>query len=268
MTAPRLLFVGGNGHARARLDGVREVLARPSERPPFLLVDVALPGFEGRPAPASLEDLTAALAEVVQAERDRGEAALYATGIGALLTVTAALEGKLPPDLPLIAQGAVLWGLERRRFPRLMRALPGASRGLGWLLRMPAIQRRFVRRHFRRALDDAERGTFFSGYAACPAFGRFFEWFTPAHLRRLEAWHAEHPERLDGLRFLWGARDSVVSLEEVDRSEAVLARSFTRRVLAEWGHYPMIDDPVDWVREVGREVADALCYRPVARDAR
>ncbi len=151
-------------------------------------------------------------------------------------------------------QAPVLWGLERRRFPKLMRLAP-ARRMLRWLFARPAFQRWFVRRHLETSLDQAARVAFFDGYAQCAAFQDFFLWLTPALLRQLEHAFSAHPERLQQILMLWGQRDRVVTLQELELTEKALGHQFERRALADWGHYPMIDAPESWVEAVAREVA-------------
>ena len=66
------------------------------------------------------------------------------------------------------------------------------------------------------------------------------------------------PEALERISFWWGDKDRVVDLNELRITEETLGARFPVRTFPEWGHYPMIDDPKGWVREVKNEVAKAL----------
>lgn len=156
--------------------------------------------------------------------------------------------------MPTVLQGPVLWGLEHRRFPRLMR-LPGLAAGLAHLLRLAPVQRRFARRHFERAPSAEFLARFFAGYRDVPSFVRWFRWLTPELLRQLEQDFAARPQALDRLLCFIGGRDRVITARELEWSEAALGRRLPRREFADWGHYPEIDRPAEWLQEVARVLA-------------
>lgn len=249
----RALFFGGNGHSAARLAPAQAALASLAERP-FELVSVPYPGFEGRPRAASFESFLDATAAAADALRGPGVWA-YATGVGGLLVMCLRARGALR-DVPVLFQAPVLWGLERRWMPRLMR-LGLAQVALRRAFASPTFQRRFVRKHFLTTPSEEVVRSFFEGYAACAALPDFFEWMTPALLRELEAHHASDGALLDGVRFVWGARDTVVPPRELAWTEQALGIRIDVTTVPAWGHYPMIDDPESWVREVSRVAAAA-----------
>ncbi|MEM7305884.1 MAG: alpha/beta hydrolase [Planctomycetota bacterium] len=257
---PRVAFLGGNGHSSARLDAVRAELARGEAG--VELVDVAYPGFEGRPRAAGFEAFLAEVQLQLDAARLAGAAGVYATGIGALFALSLRARSGAP-QLPLLIQGAVLWGLEQRLFPRLMRGPMPRLVQAGF--RVPAMQKRFARKYFERAPAEAERKAFFDGYAGCAAFPDFFRWLTPALLRELERSFAAEPERLARISAWWGGRDRVVGVAELEETQRRLGTSWPVRVFPVWGHYPMIDAPAEWARalegaleeELGRDLAAA-----------
>lgn len=249
----RVLFFGGNGHAAARLDAVQRVLAA-APTPPFELASVPYPGFEGRPRVPDFDaflDATAAAVTALRAPRT----VLYATGVGGLLVLCLRARGALR-DLPTLFQAPVLWGLERRWMPRLMR-LGLAQLALRRAFRSPSFQRRFARKHFLRAPSPDTLRTFFGGYETCAALPDFFAWLTPALLRSLEAHFTTDAALLDHIHFLWGAKDTVVPPRELEWTERALGRTLDVTTFPEWGHYPMIDDPESWVREVSRVASAA-----------
>jgi pimeloyl-ACP methyl ester carboxylesterase len=247
MAPRRVVFLGGNGHCTARL-----ALARPALADAGMdLVEVLYPAFEGRPRARNLAAFLDASA--TQARAAEGDAAVvYATGIGGLIALCLRARGGMP-DAPLILQAPVLWGLDRRVMPRLMRlrlARATASR----LFATPLFQRRFVRRHFMRRPSTETQAGFFEGYARCAAFPDLFAWFTPHLLRDLEERLASRPEALRRVTVWWGGRDRIVTPEELRWTPAALGGPWPLRVFQGWGHYPMIDDPEDWARALRAEV--------------
>lgn len=242
-----VLFFGGNGHAATRLAPARAALAGMGTAAPFALVEIAYPGFEGRPRASTREEFLDACAHAASPVAPRDDMFVYATGIGALFAVTLRAQRRLGP-YPLVLQGPVLWGLEHRWMPRLARA--GLAPILPRLLTWPWFQRDFVRRHFVTAPDEAARSDFFDGYARCAATADLFRWCEPSWLRGVEDTVARDPDALENVEVWWGARDRVVGPSELRWTERALGVRWPERTFADWGHYPMIDDPSGWVRAV------------------
>ena len=263
---PRVIFLGGNGHAAARLCPARRAraeLAGPGARPPVTLFDVPYPGFEGRPRAGSLDEFLAAVAERVRAPRTgareedggAGPSLVYATGIGGLLALCLRARGELA-DVPLLLQAPVLWGLARRLMPRVMR-MGLAQVALRRAFASPLFQARFARKHFRAPLGPGMHARFFEGYARCGALPDFFAWLTPELLRRLEADFAARPEALGRISVWWGERDTIVPVRELAWTETALGVTWPVRLFPAWDHYPMIDDPPGWVRTLSDAVETA-----------
>jgi hypothetical protein len=248
---PVVLFFGGNGHCAARLAAVRTVLDHMGPAALFELLELPYPGFEGRPSAAGRE---AFLADCSRAASDviaREDVLVYATGIGALFAVTLRARRRLGAH-PLVLQGPVLWGLERRWLPRIARA--GLAPLIPRLFAWPSFQRDFVRRHLVTTPDDAARSGFFDGYAHCAAAADLFRWCGPSWLREVERTVAHDPGVLDGVEIWWGARDRVVGPSELRGTERALGVRWPERTFTAWGHYPMIDEPEGWVRAVAATV--------------
>lgn len=253
MMAALVLYLGGNGHTSARLEEARAALAARPGAPE--LVDVAYPGFEGRPRAGTLEEFLDGVAAGCQGAADgRPVAAAYATGIGALIALGLRARGAL--ECPLIFQGPVLWGLEHRTFPRVMRWRL-ARHVLRQVFALPRFQQRLGRTLFQRPLEPEFRARFFEGYARCAAFGDLFAWYTPAALRGLERRLAARPGAADRITVWLGGRDRVVGASEVDWTEAALGVRWPRVVFPEWGHYPLIDVPEEWAQALDHAVACA-----------
>jgi pimeloyl-ACP methyl ester carboxylesterase len=251
----QLLFYGGNGHSAARLALARLALAELAQQggiEDFDLVNVPYPGFENRPRAKDLDAFLDALSTVI-AGRSAKPMVLYGTGIGGLLVLCLRARGEWL-DVPVLLQAPVLWGLERRWMPRILRLGP-VRFALHRLFAFSWFQSRFVRQQFERPLAPTLRKAFFQGYADCPAAADFFAWLTPALLRRLENQFAGRPQALEGITVWWGRRDRVVNLQELAWTEQALGVRWPVRIFPTWGHYPMIDEPHDWVREVSHALA-------------
>lgn len=249
MAAPsRVLFFGGNGHCAARLAAARRFLLGE-----IVLDEVPYPGFEGRPRVASFEDFL----ERITDGSGPDPALVYGTGIGGLLALCLRARGELM-SAPLLLQAPVLWGLEHRWMPRLMR-FGLAQAALLRVFATEAFQRRFVRGYFTHPPAPETAAAFFDGYARCSAAPDLFAWLTPSLLRSLERDLVARPGALEDVRVWWGGRDRVVDLQELEWTKAALGIGdlWPVRVFPDWGHYPQIDEPEAWARALTNAVADA-----------
>jgi pimeloyl-ACP methyl ester carboxylesterase len=247
-TVRKVGFLGGNGHCAARLAAARRFLGE------IDLTEVAYPGFEGRPRAANLDEFLAAASAHL---RGIAPAMIYATGIGGLMALCLRARAEIM-ETQILLQAPVLWGLERRWMPRLMRLRP-AQAALRRVFATSAFQRRFVRSHFTRPLDPETAAAFFDGYARCAAAPDLFAWFTPALLRSLERDLAARPAALEGMQVWWGGLDRVVTPRELDWTADALGGKdrWPLRTFPEWGHYPMIDQPEAWAKALADVVAEA-----------
>lgn len=248
-TPARVLFFGGNGHCAARLAAARRFL--PGE---IALDEAPYPGFEDRSRAASFRDFHGRITDF---HGPSAPALVYGTGIGGLLALCLRARGELI-GTPLLLQGPVLWGLERRWMPRLMRFRP-AQAALLRVFATAAFQRRFVRKYFTHPPGPGTAAAFFDGYARCKAAPDLFAWLTPALLRALERDLAAQPGALDKVQVWWGGRDRVVSLQELEWTKAALGIGdrWPVRIFPGWGHYPQIDEPEGWARALTDAVAEA-----------
>lgn len=246
----RVIYLGGNGHCAARLGPARDALARAAAD--FALIDVAYPGFENRPRAQSFDAFLASISASIH-ERAQGQTILYGTGIGGLLALCLRARGEWL-DIPLLIQAPVLWGLEHRLMPRVLR-IGFARRLLHWVFARRWFQRRFVGKYFLQPMSAELQAAFFAGYAQCSAAGDLFAWLTPALLRELEKQFAGRPERLAAIRVWWGERDQVVNLQELAWTEKALGVHWPTQTFPHWGHYPMLDAPDEWVRALNDVLA-------------
>lgn len=248
MTSRRVIFLGGNGHCVARLAMARQFLAG------IDLDEVPYPGFEDRPRATSLGEFLDAVSSHL---RTTGPAMIYATGIGGLPALCLRARGELTVT-PIILQAPILWGLEHRWMPKLMRLRP-AQAALRHVFASAVFQRRFIRRYFTHPLDADTAAAFFDGYARCTAAPDFFAWFNPSLLRSLERDLAARPAALERIEVWWGGRDRVVTLRELEWTKQALglADRWPLRIFSGWGHYPMIDEPASWASALSDAVAKA-----------
>jgi pimeloyl-ACP methyl ester carboxylesterase len=209
--------------------------------PDVRLVAVTLPGFADRPAdPAirSLADFADALGRLMEAEpRPR---IVLGHGIGGSIALemiqdrAASLDG-------LILHAPVGTRLERRLFPRLM-AVPGA-RALGRRLFAARLLRPIWRRVlFSRTIPRAYLDRFFEEYGQCAVFSQMFDLITPTWFRGLRP--IDLPSAL-----LWGEDERLLTVDQVDDYRRLLPRALVRRVPG-WGHFPMIEQPAGYAREI------------------
>ena len=246
MVARRILFLGGNGHCAARLAAARAALAQAGAE----LLDVAYPGFEGRPRARDLDDFFESIAASWPSrpeETPGPDDLVYATGIGGLIALALRAREDEISQAPLVLQAPVLWGLAHRVMPRVMRSRVARAAAVR-LFRAEPFQRRFARTHFMRPLAPDLQEAFFDGYGRCGAFADLFAWFTPEYLDRLQRQLAEKPAALARITVWWGERDRVVTPGEMTWTEQALGARWPLRVFPGWGHYPMIDDPAGWAR--------------------
>ena len=240
-----LYFFGGNGHADIRVQEARSIGLREGW---FDLINVPYPSAR------SFDDLLEQLGSSEWATRPEG-GWIYATGIGALVALSLRSKGAIR-DIPLVLQGGVLWGLERRWFPKIMRIGP-MPRLLASAFRSSWIRAHFVDKHFRSTPSPEFVEQFFDGYDDADAFANWFEWLRPDLLRRLENAFRSDPSALDNIRVWWGEKDTVVGPEELRVTQSALGVDWPLETFPTWGHYPMIDDPLTWSREVGLVLASA-----------
>jgi pimeloyl-ACP methyl ester carboxylesterase len=231
-----VVAVHGNGGGGFRFERVR-----PHLPDGVRLVAVTLPGFADVPADPALTTLRGfaeRLERLVDAEpRPR---VLLGHGIGGSIAL------ELGQRAPRCVDGFILHApvgarLEARWFPRLMR-LPG-TRALGRRLFTARLLRGFWRaRLFRHPVPASYLQRFFDEYRACAAFGRMFDLVTAEWFRGLKPIEAK-------TALLWGERDSVLGVDQAAAFRPLLPGalvSFPGR----WGHFPMIDAPEAYAREL------------------
>ena len=175
MPPHRIAFLGGNGHCAARLAAARSTCRRSDpfrHSVPRLRGPAAGPGLRGFPGGRGMH------------LREAAPHRVYAMGIGGLLALW--FPGpRRALEIPLLLQAPILWGLERRLMPRVMRLGP-ARLLLTRLFASAPFQRHFVCQVLHPPPCPETVRAFFDGYARCAAAPDLFAWLTPALLRSLE----------------------------------------------------------------------------------
>jgi pimeloyl-ACP methyl ester carboxylesterase len=131
--------------------------------------------------------------------------------------------------------------LDRRRFPKLMK--PPFMRALGkWLFSAPFMRPVWQRVLFRQPVPADYLQQFFAEYRRCAVFGQMFDLITAEWFKTL---------RPSAVRagLLWGARERVLKVEHVQDYKALLPRHVVR-IVPEWDHFPMIEQPSEYAAEV------------------
>jgi pimeloyl-ACP methyl ester carboxylesterase len=141
--------------------------------------------------------------------------------------------------------------LDSRRFPQLMN-LPGARTAGQWLFASPLTRPLFKRLlfidHTRVPTDTLNR--FFAEYRQAAAFGQMFDLITPEWYASLQP--VEIPAGL-----LWGQLERVLKIDHVEDYKALLPNHIVR-IVPGWDHFPMLEQPAEYAREIARLARELL----------
>lgn len=227
-----LYLLAGNGSAAEWWDDARPHFRAYRPRP------LELPGFGANPAPA-LDSLDA-YAQALLAATEPGQAIL-ACGVNALL-VLHALRHRPGHFSRVILLSPVGTRLATRRLPALMRST--AFRRLTWWMLAHCPRLVFGRIALTR-WTPAQYARMGLGYARCRAFLPYWDLVTAdTALPGLDAVTG----RVD---LFWGAQDKVLKAEQAGDWPAALPGAQVQvQVVAQWGHYPWIDDPAGFAETV------------------
>lgn len=141
----------------------------------------------------------------------------------------------------LILHAPVGAHLDQRRFPKLIKAP-----GVGWmaqtLIGSPLLRPFWRRLFFEAPLEDEFVNEFFEGYRRCRAFTQMFELITHSW------WCGLHPMTVPTV-ILWGGRERLLSPDQSSPFVELLPNS-RLEILPHWRHFPMIEQPLEFVRKV------------------
>jgi pimeloyl-ACP methyl ester carboxylesterase len=200
---------------------------------------ITLPGFAAEPCDPSLRSV----ADYADALGDRcaalGRPVVLGHGIGGSIALD--LASRRPEVMAgLILHAPVGARLDERLFPKLMR-IPGAKPAVQRAISSPVL-RPLLARKFGSSVPRPFVDRFFHEYRQCSVFGQMFdiitaEWFTSLR-----------PHDVPTV-LLWGRRDRTLTVDQLDAFRP-LCRNVDTRVVDEWGHFPMVDQPGDYAAEI------------------
>lgn len=241
--AVTIVAVHGNGGGAFRWDLLAKPLADDVE-----LRGPSLPGFSGRPLPSGPVTMAtfadALIDELESADETR---ILLGHGIGGALALDVAANQPALVD-GLILHAPVAVNLDSRLFPKLMASMAVRKTAKATISSWPV---RLAARRF--AFEGAPRPyaeQFFAEYGNAEAFEVMFDLLTAE-------WFESLPAITSPAVVLWGEKDRVLQVEQAEAVESRLPNS-RRHIEPEWGHYPMIEKPVDYQRvlvELARAIA-------------
>jgi pimeloyl-ACP methyl ester carboxylesterase len=235
-TALTVVALSGNGGGAFRFERLKPYLPATVRFQP-----VTLPGFAGKPrdlALHSLYDYALHLRGMINPEPR--PLVLLGHGIGGSLALEFAQHFAAELD-GLILHAPVGARLESRRFPRLM-ALPGA-RAIGqWLFSARLARPLFKRLLFSHPVPPDYLDRFFDEYRRCAVFSQMFDLITPEWFQSLKV--VDLPTAL-----LWGERERVLNVDQLNDYRALLPNHITRTIPG-WDHFPMIEQPEEYAKEI------------------
>jgi hypothetical protein len=164
MIRREVLFLGGNGHAPARLQLARDALAAAGAS--LELVDVDVPGFFGRERAHSFDEMLAAIEG--QIGRAPSGAPCTPPASAAFARAARARHAAACCRRRCSGPGAALDAAPDAAAPRRRASLFGVGAFSG------------ARAPCRLPWSDPVRAPFFEGYARCAAFADLFRWASPA----------------------------------------------------------------------------------------
>jgi pimeloyl-ACP methyl ester carboxylesterase len=234
----RLVAVHGNGGGAFRFSRVAEHM--PAD---VAIVAPDLPGFGGAPRDPSITTLAGfadALARIVRdVPRPR---VVLGHGVGGSIALEL-LQREAELVDGVILHAPVGARLDRRWFPKLMRPRPMRElvrRVLASRLTRPFLRRRLFDDRVPREVVDG----FFDGYAKCEAFGDLFDMIDATWFAGLAP--VDVPAVL-----LWGERERVLGVDQVDAFRSLLPRASVE-IVPEWDHFPMLETPREYAEVVAR----------------
>lgn len=234
-----VIAIHGNGGGAFRFSLV------PDLPEPASLHAITLPGFQGRALPSgpvTLNTFTAAVRHAVadvRAKDPSGSVVLLGHGIGGSIALDAVARDPLIADA-LILLSPVGVKLDERLFPKIM-SKPSVRRAAKAAISSLVMQATVGRFLFKPAPRPFAK-RFLAEYANAEAFGVMFD--------LLDAdWFEGLPPVEIPVAIMWGGQDRVLDVSHVGAYEAALADS-RRIVRDDWGHYPMIEQPVDFAAAI------------------
>ncbi len=232
MRDSRLYLLSGNGSTSAWWE---EALPHFQKCEP---IPLELPGFGD-----NLSDQFQSLGELAEALIEMTEPGhpIFAVGVNGLVVLHALVRRPehFSRVMLLAPVGAFLW---ERSFVKWMGMKPVRKLIHFLLARWPRI----FRRRFTSKEWTASRWKMIAeGYRKCRAFQKYFDIVKPESALDLFEWI---PTPID---LIWGTKDGVLGVEQAAAWDSILPRAdLTITIRDDWGHYPYLDDPEGFARDI------------------
>lgn len=239
-----IVAIHGNGGGGFRFQRALKYFS-----PDVRFIAPTLPGFAERPKDPSLTTLSHyARAIKVMVECEPRPRLLVGHGIGGTLVVQLCQEYSDTVD-GIILHAPVGAFLDRRLLPKIM-LLPGMSRVGKAVFTNPLLRSYFIRKLFAKPVPAGYLDEFFREYERCTVFEEMF------HLITHEWFAALRPANVPAC-ILWGQHDRVLSSDHAGEFQKLFPQS-TVKIVPEWTHWPMIEDPEDYahvIMKISKELA-------------
>ncbi len=230
------MAVHGNGGGGFRFERMRPFLPAEIDFHP-----VTLPGFGGS-APRSLTADVAWIRAGARSALPAGPATPCGAGSrNRRIHSAGAASGGARNCHLAVFHAPVGASLDRRFFPRLMRPLWVREAGKR-AFASPLFRPLWRRLLFRGPVPEAYLDRFFGEYAQCAAFAQMFDLITAEWFSNLQ------PVRTPAL-LIWGAEERVLRSGQHREFLRLLPGAFPV-IVPGWDHFPMIDCPEEYTREV------------------
>ncbi|NJK79914.1 MAG: alpha/beta hydrolase [Chloroflexaceae bacterium] len=132
---------------------------------------------------------------------------------------------------------------KQRFFARLMQ-IPVARNIAQHLFAAPYMRPILSRLLFSHPVPNEYLERFFHDYRSCDVFAQMFELITTAWFDALQ------PRQIPAV-LLWGEREQRLSIEQMHVYQHLLPNNITR-IVSNWDHFPMVEQPEQYAREVVR----------------
>jgi pimeloyl-ACP methyl ester carboxylesterase len=236
MSSGSLILVHGNGGGGFRFSRCLQYFS-----PDLNVVAPTLAGFYPRARDRSIstvQDYARHLALIL--ERQPEPRTVLGTGIGGSL-VLQLLQDRSDLVDRVVLHAPVGASLDRRLFPKIIR-LPGVAKTAQNLLGHPFFRPFWRRLFFEKSLPDDYIEEFFRGYLHCQVFGQMFRLLTHSW------WLSLQPIPVPGT-ILWGGRERLLTVDQMGEFERLLPNCQCR-VIEDWRHFPMVEQPMDFAKQV------------------
>ncbi|MFQ3596814.1 MAG: alpha/beta hydrolase [Chloroherpetonaceae bacterium] len=238
MTTLSLIAIHGNGGGGFRFERLK----------PFIPASVnflapTLPGFSDvkrDPNLSTMKDYAFKLREMI--EQEPKPLVLLGTGIGGSIALEF-LQHFERDVQGLILHAPVGTRLNQRLFPKLMK--PMFIRRFGqWLFSSTLARPIFKRLLFQspEQIPAEYLKKFFDEYRRCEAFAQMFDIINAAWFQSLR------PSNIPAV-LLWGEKERVLTPDQAKDYQRLLPNS-TIKLVPNWNHFPMIEQPEDFARQI------------------